>query len=203
MIIKRVSNLSNQIVFEVERTEYDAFPPVAEFILEDAPTARNPEREAVAQALMFGRWTGGEMHFAWKAGPNTINAIRRFLEPLPTYLSPIEYYPKALPIGKRSANLVEGWPSVLPGTIAVLPLDKFNGVIATHDSLAVSTNGFLFKISDQDIRPSLAVAVLFAEEFGIDSITLPYPVEQEEFRKLRDLLLSVRMGLNPFSENRQ
>ncbi|MFH0413084.1 hypothetical protein ACG98H_13645 [Corynebacterium sp. L4756] len=74
---------------------------------EATPFKINPEVEAVALTLLFGRFSGGEMEFAHKVGPNTAKAIQRYLEPTMGFITPIEYYPKPLPLGTETIRVDE------------------------------------------------------------------------------------------------
>ena len=65
------SNLYGRWGVHVELSEYDAVPPVQNIAYEASPLKLNPEVEAAALTLLFGRFSGGEMEFAHKVGPNT------------------------------------------------------------------------------------------------------------------------------------
>lgn len=191
----RITNSSGQFTISIERSEYDGVPKVSELTLDHAPLYKNPEREAVACALLFGSYCGGEFEFVQRVGPNTSAEIRRFFSPIEVSIAPMEYYPKALPIGRNSVVLGNSVDEYSTFSVVDLPSDKFNGAVRGHHSMAVASNSFMLKRSPNDIRPSLAVAVLFAEDFDIDSIAVGDDVNTEEFEKCRSLLSAVRLGL--------
>lgn len=195
MKFTRVTNSSGQFTISVERSEYDAIPQISEITADHAPIYKNPEREAVACVLLFGSYCGGELEFVQRVGPNTSAEIRRFCSPIELSTSPMEYYPKALPIGRHTADLGSNPSQYSSVSILDLPSDKFNGATRGHHSLIVATNSFMLKRYQNDIRPSLGVAVLFAEDFDIDCISVGSEVDDAQFEKCRVLLSSVRLGL--------
>lgn len=191
----RITNNSGQFTLTVERDGYDAFPPVPEFTADQAPRLRNPEREAVASTLLFSPWVGGEFEFVQKIGPNTVAEIRNFCEPMNVNCQPMEYYPKHLPLGQETATVSNEIGSHGSRYIVDLPSDKYNGAIRTHHALTVATNSFMLKQSSADIRPSLGVAVLFAEDFNVDTLVVNAGFSEKELRRYQALLSAVRLGL--------
>lgn len=195
MKFTRVTNNSGQFTLTVERDGYDAFPPVMEFTADHAPKFKNPEREAIASTLLFGPWVGGEFEYVQKIGPNTVAEIRRFCEPLNVSCQPMEYYPKHLPQGNERATLSNELGVQASRYIVDLPSDKYNGAIRTHHALAVATNSFMLKQHSADMRPSLAVAVLFAEDFNVDTLVVNAGLDQAELQRYQALLSAARLGL--------
>lgn len=195
MKFTRVTNNSGQFTLIVERDGYDAFPPVMEFTADHAPKFKNPEREAIASTLLFGPWVGGEFEYVQKIGPNTVAEIRRFCEPLNVSCQPMEFYPKPLPLGHETAELSNEPGSHTSRFIIDLPSDKYNGAVRTHHGLAVATNSFMLKQTENDFRPSLGVAVLFAEDFDVDTIVLRSSVELGLLTRYQALLSACRLGI--------
>lgn len=188
-------NSSGQYSITFERSEYDAFPPVTELTLDARPEFQNPEREAVASVLLFGKFCGGDFQFSQNVGPATASAIRRFCFPLDVSVAPLEYYPKPLPIGTKSIVLSETLMLGNKAQIVNLPSDKFNGGFRSHDSLVVASNSFMLKKDLNDFLPSLGIAVLFAEDFEVDEIIVKENVGDTEFERCRALLSVIRLGL--------
>lgn len=189
------SNLYGRWGVHVELSEYDAVPPVQNIAYEASPLKLNPEVEAAALTLLFGRFSGGEMEFSHKVGPNTAKAIQRYLEPTIGFVSPIEYYPKALPLGGMDTLVCENGALQPTGSeFNSLRSDQFNGAIKSQRAIAVANNSFVLKQSSDDIRPALASAMLFAEDlevetFVVQSGTIP------NFDEVQSLLSAVRINL--------
>lgn len=193
------TNSLGQFSLVWERTEYDAFPPAAEFTADHAPHVIHPDRRAVALALLFSPWAGDEMTFPGRIGPNTAHEIRKFTENASSSIGPIEYYPKGLPIGAFSgtvANQLDGLADVKKHAIYDLPNHEFNGALRTMKSLAIGTNSFMFKRHESDIVPALGVGVLFAEDLGLDEFVISADLKEEQLTSLRRLLSAVRLGLS-------
>ncbi len=183
--------------------DYDALPPVDTLHIDHLPTALNDDRLAIAAFLAFGRNASGEFTLPNKICAATAEAIERAAEPTRLRPYPVEYYPQPLPEGAADAALsfsFDTW-STSPA-VAVLPADRFNGSIASHKGIAVSSNAFLLDALNpvpHSIRARLAVAVLFAEDFGIASFTVPSEVAvnipADERLILEELLAACRLSI--------
>lgn len=189
------SNLYGRWGIHAELSEYDAVPPVLNIAYEATPLKLNPEVEAAAITLLFGRFSGGEMEFAHKVGPNTAKAIQRYLEPTIGFISPIEYYPKALPLGSQQTVVKED-DAFNPDGSAFISLrsDQFNGAIKSQRAMAVASNSFVLKQDADDIRPALASAMLFAEDLEVETFVVPESTIPN-FEEIRRLLSAVRINL--------
>ncbi|MFH0411412.1 hypothetical protein ACG98H_04780 [Corynebacterium sp. L4756] len=189
------SNLYGRWGIHAELSEYDAVPPVLNVAYEATPLKLNPEVEAAALTLLFGRFSGGEMEFAHKVGPNTAKAIQRYLEPTIGFISPIEYYPKALPLGGMETLVKEEDAFQSDGSAFIsLRSDQFNGAVKSQRAMAVANNSFVLKQDADDIRPALASAMLFAEDLEVET----FVVSQNaiiNFEEVRRLLSAVRINL--------
>lgn len=189
------SNLYGRWGIHVELGEYDAVPPTNNVAFEATPFKINPEVEAVALTLLFGRFSGGEMEFAHKVGPNTAKAIQRYLEPTMGFITPIEYYPKPLPLGTETIRVDESSDfSIGESSFMSLRADHFNGAIKTHTSMAVANNSFTLKQDKLDIRPTLACALLFAEDLEASCFEVPNH-SIANFDQVQKLLSAARINL--------
>lgn len=184
-----------------ERGEYDAIPPVDTLQVDFAPQLLNSDRLAIASYLVFGDFSSGEFELPIKCSPAAAEAIEQDAAPVQLRPAPIEYYPKALSIGQITAAVQFDLApaSKEHGTVSVLPSDRYNGMIAGHKQLIVSSNAFLFDSLNHrqsSIRARLAVAVLFAEDFGIDTLRIEnIKIEADEKTALVRLLSACRLGL--------
>ena len=185
--------------FEVKATceEYDASPPVESLLVDRTPRIRQHDREAVAAYLAFGPWAGAGLTMPGKISPATAAAIRADSGSINLDVSPLEYYPKALPIGEAAVSLTQAVDRSF-GTrpeIAMVPSDNWNGALATKDSLVVGTNAFVLD-GGRPLRPYLAVATLFAADVRADSFDVTdWGVDLEEQSRLQALLAAVRIGV--------
>lgn len=193
------TNSLGQFSFGWERSEYDAFPPAEFFTADHAPTSINSDRRAVALALLFAPWMGDEMIAPGRIGPNTAHEIREFTNSTTNHIGPIEYYPKGLPIGGSQGalfnELSEGM-DFSSRAIFDLPSHEFNGALRSMKALAVGTNSFMFKRHERDILPSIGVAVLFAEDLGLDEIIISEQIDKSTLKAVQHLLSAVRLGLS-------
>lgn len=189
------SNLYGRWGITTGLSEYDAIPPVDNIAFEGRPLSLNPEVEAVALTLLFGRFSGGEMEFAHKVGPNTAKAIQRYLEPTISFVAPIEYYPKPLPLGNQSIVVSESLADVSQnGAFISLQTDRYNGAIKSHTSIVVASNSFSLKQTPADLRPALASALLFAEDLEVERFLVPQG-SIDNFDEVQKLLSAVRINL--------
>lgn len=195
--------LSGQVGFHAELQEYDADPPVESLLLDHAPVAMNPEREAIAAYLAFGHWSSGDLQLPHRLGPNTAAAIERDIRHVAVRPGPIEYYPKPLELGIREVHVGFDASYVRddPATIAVLPGSGWTGALRTLRSIAISSNAFALDMAaSQDfaaIRARLAVAVLFAADISADTLVLTASdLPETERSRIRELLLAVRLGVD-------
>lgn len=195
MQFSTVTNLYGRWGISVERSEYDATPPTYNFALDAKPTTINGEVEAAALTLLFGRYSGGEMAFAHKLGPNTAAAVQRYLAPTKVFPTPVEYYPKALPL---HTGTVDVWDSpdisVRENRFISLRSDLANGSLNMHSALAIANNSFVFKRDENDYLPALAAAVLFTDDLEAEAFTVPRGAISN-FNEVRELLSAVRIGL--------
>lgn len=171
MKITRTLDALKRTVFHAELSEYDAEPPVRDWILDDLPLKINPELEAIALYLIFGPWCGGEFVVPNEMGPNTAAAISRDARH-DFFCSPIEFYPKALPKGSGTLIASEKSGDLAPGTVISLNSDDWNGSIRSTSCAAIANNGSLFASGSNDLRPTLALGTLMADELGASRILI-------------------------------
>ena len=195
MQFSTVSNLYGRWGIIVQRSEYDAFPPTDNLAFDAKPTKINPEVEAAALTLLFGRYSGGDLVFAHKLGPNTAVAIQRYLAPTKIFPTPIEYYPKALPLHKGGVDVWDTSDIVVrQNAFMSVRSDVANGALNLHSALAISNNSFVFKKNESDYLPALAAAMLFVDDLEAEAFVVPRD-SIANFEQVRELLSAVRLGL--------
>lgn len=183
------------------RNEYDALPPVNTLQIDFAPVSINPDRLAIASYLAFGAYCSGGFELSVKFSPAAAEAIEQDAKPVQLRPAPIEYYPKALAVGMGEATVSFSLPGESQeACLVVLPSDKYNGLMTGHNKLLVSSNAFFLDAAAQNphsIRARLAVAVLFAEDLGIDTLTVDgHNIDAAERQSLVRLLSACRLGLS-------
>lgn len=188
MKISRFYDSLGRTVYRAELSEYDAEPPVREWILDDAPLQVNPDLEAIALYLIFGPWCGGEFAVPNKMSPNTAAAISRHAG-FDFFCSPIEYYPKRLPGGNSSLTISENVSDFNVNTLVSLFSGEWNGKLRSPNSAVVVNNGSLFTVGPKDSNALLAVGLLFADELSASTILLvaENPAEHKYQSLLREI----------------
>jgi hypothetical protein len=181
--------------------EYDAHPPVDRLIVDHPPRVENAELIGMACYLAFGRWCGGELQLPVKVGPATANAMMRdaAVSGVSLLPSPIEYYPKPLPLGVREVRLSRMLRIDSAAAVYDVRVDQWAGSLRSHTSVVVPSNSFLLDGMAGNVRASLAVALLFANDVQVDSLVIEEHVPEDEKDKLAALLSAVRIGVK-FSE---
>lgn len=190
---------SMQFSLSVELHEYDAVPPVNQLLLDRRPRIRQNDRDAIAAYLAFGQWAAAGFSLPAKISPATAEAIRADSHMSGGLVAePIEYYPKALPIGSTKVVVTRaiGRSFLEQPELAVLQADTWNGAMGTTRSLALGSNAFVLD-GDSSVRAHLAVAVLFATDLDADCFALEASqVPEQEQHRLRSLLSAVRLGID-------
>lgn len=208
MIIQWTSELHGPVGFTVTPEDYDGTPRLFKLLMDVAPQSRHWDRQAVAAFLTFGTTFGGPVTMPHKFSPAVSNAIKSMALPVQLDLQPIEYYPKALPIGERRLHVIVDEPvphSLLhpenqqDGYIEILRSDKNSGALRRINGLTVSSNAWAHSAGN-DLKswyPYIAVACLFAEDLDISTIVLPSLVDIDSplWLPLCDLLATTRLGL--------
>ena len=188
MQITKSRNEHRQTVYTAELSEYDAEPPTRTWILADLPDKINPELEAVALYLLFGRWCGGELTVPQKMGPNTASAISRHAG-FDIFPNPIEYYPKPLLRGSQSITVTRNLNKIAPQTLVVLESANWNGSLKSTSSLAIATNSNLFGTGGM-----IAPALLLGEELDMAELVVDEDYD-EGLRETAELLRQVGIAL--------
>lgn len=182
-----------------EPEEYDAFPPVDSLLLDALPARRDPDREALAAYLVFGRWASGEITLPAAPSPQLAGAIERDAHPVRVRPRDVESTPRALPRGESLVDVVFDLPDLTPSTstLAVVPGTAARGMLQAADLLLVPSNaGVLDGIGAESLRARLGVAVLFAADIDADVLRLARgALTSEEHVRLAALLLSVNLEL--------
>lgn len=166
MRISRRRTAHRQVEYAVELSEYDAEPPARTWLLDELPEKINPELEAVALYLIFGRWCGGEFVVPQKMGPNTAAAISAHAG-MDFFPGPIEFYPKPILKGSRTVLLSTDLRDYEVGSLVSLESSGWSGSVKSPSSLVISSNTAIFAGMTPDGVPNLAVPVLLAEELDL------------------------------------
>ena len=193
MRITRKRNKHRQTAYTAELSEYDAEPPTRTWILADLPEKINPELEAVALYLLFGKWCGGEFTVPQKMGPNTASAISRHAG-FDMFPNPIEYYPKPLLKGARSITVTRNLDKIAAQTLVVLDSANWSGSLKSTSSLAIATNANLFETGKSSACSMLATALLLAEELDMADAIVDDDYD-EDAQGIAELLREVGISL--------
>jgi hypothetical protein len=208
MIIKWLSEFDGQAGFSVEAGDYDGTPTISNLWMDSGPKVRHWDRQAIAAYLVFGSTFGGPVTMPHKFSPAVANAIKNLSLPVQLDLQPIEYYPKALPIGERKLLVVRDIPipdhllnpsNQSESYLEVLPSDKANGAVRRVNGLTVASNAWLHASSTgiASWYPFIAMACLFAEDLDAGTIVIPESIDisSQEWKNLSYLLSTARLGL--------
>lgn len=208
MIVKWLSEFDGQSGFSVEAGDYDGTPVISNLWMDAAPKVRHWDRQAIAAYLVFGTTFGGPVTMPHKFSPAVANAMKTLSLPVPLDLQPIEYYPKALPIGERRLVLVRETPiperllhpsNQTESFLEILPSDKASGAIRRINGLSVASNAWLHqaKAGLASWYPYIAMACLFAEDLDAGTIVIPDNIDtsSQEWKNLSYLLSTSRLGL--------
>lgn len=208
MIIKWSNELHGPAGFTVTPEDYDGTPRLFQLLMDVAPKVRHWDRQAVAAFLTFGKSFGGPVTMPHKFSPAVSNAIKAMALPVQLDLQPIEYYPKALPIGERRLHVIvdEQVPASLlspqnqrDGFIEVLRSDLNNGALRRINGLTLGSNAWVHSTGSalESWYPYIAVACLFAEDLDASTIVLPSEVDTDSplWLPLCNLLATARLGL--------
>lgn len=211
MIIEWKSHNIGHVGFVAEPEDYDGVPRFAQYWLDASPKNRHADREALAAFLIFGKYMGGLTRMPSKFSPAVESVMCRVSAAVSTSFTPIEYYPKGLPIGKRSLRLswsdteLRGDSEVVDVTRAYLHVDrsdKSSGSLRNINGLRVASNAWMHSEmnpgSIDSIFPYVAAAVLYAEDLDIDTIEISgnYDMQTSEWAKLVHLLGAARLGIS-------
>jgi hypothetical protein len=208
MIIKWVSELDGQTGFFVEAGDYDGTPVISSLWMDSSPKVRHWDRLAIAAYLVFGSTFGGPVTMPHKFSPAVANAMKTLSLPVQLDLQPIEYYPKALPIGERRLMVVRDAPvpdhlqkpsNQADSYLEILQSDKASGAIRRINGLTLASNAWLHQSSTgiSSWYPHIALACLFAEDLDAGTIVIPDNIDTslQEWKNLSYLLSTARLGL--------
>lgn len=201
MKFKRIQEPGHRTGYEAILSEYDSIPPNNKIIIDELPEKIDPNREAIALYLIFGKWVGSDFAVPQWMSPHTGEAIARAASPISVNPTPFEYYPKGLPIGNRDLLCTDSVEFANEQTtVSVLPAHSWSGALRSFDSLSVSSNAFTFQEGTEDVAPIVGIAVLFAEDLSADSICVRTSLTESEESRIAELLSSVRLGFKVIQE---
>jgi hypothetical protein len=156
-----------------------------------SPRFYSPGRVAVAAVLAFRPFIAGAVTFADGIAPELAHSITAFLAPATVFPYPLDFRPKALPLGTGvfvlDAPDIEAPDSQVPSGLAMsrLRLTSAAQDFGHHlemDVVTVPTNAPLLEPASSEplarLMPYAAAAVLLAEEFGVGTLQLPEAVRR-------------------------
>lgn len=164
---------------------YDAVPYINELKIDGRPRVVSADRLAVAATLAFGPDSSGSMEFPFPVGAATAQAIQAFLAPTWMTVGPIDFVPKALPIGVTRMHLT--MDSSAERFVAnkfdeqrtvhfdLRRSDRYAGQLMSLDHHIVVSNAWIFDEADskRSLTAALGVGVLFAESLQADVVDFP------------------------------
>lgn len=179
-------------------------------MIDGRPRVVSADRLAVAAILAFGSDCSGPVELPFPIGPTTAQAIQEFLSPTWIAVSPIDFVPKALPIGVTRMHLTTDAPAERrirnsfdrQRTVhfELRRSDRFAGQLMSLDHHIVVSNAWMFgdAESQRSLLAALAVAVLFAESLQVDVIEFPLLTRTlpEAAQAVSNLLQSCRLALD-------
>ena len=162
--------------------DYDGQPRPGVLTVDHAPRFASPIRLAAAATLAFRPFLAGSITFPEKISPELATRVSALLEPATTFPGPLEFHPKAMPLGNATLH-VESNAVAMPGPegrtsrLVLTSSGQAFGHHVTAEVTTVPTNACLLEPSSGDeldrSLPYLAAAVLVAEDFGVGTLTLP------------------------------
>jgi len=188
--------------------QYDAFPLSSTAWLDWRLIERNRDREAVAQAILLYPFISGRMSPSRGCGIDISQPLRDFFLPRHVLVEGVEMAPARIPSGTRTAILCDGSyrsAAALGAFEHDLVIRLSEGAYTTSigpRNVTVSSNFGLFARHDGQLHailPTIAAAVLFAEDLGLARLALPIleltAVEINLFARLTTLLASVNIAV--------
>lgn len=165
-------------------SDYDGSPAPDCLRLDYSPRFASPGRLAVAAVLAFRPYIAGGLDLPRPVSPELARSFTDFLAPVAVFPQPVEYHPKAIPLGSGTFVVEVGGsphhenrsgPSAT--RLSLLPGGRSFGHRLEGDLVSVPTNAALLAPPSADpldcVLPLLACAVLLAEDFGIGTVELP------------------------------
>ncbi|WP_148648360.1 hypothetical protein [Sphingobium cupriresistens] len=190
-----------------EAGAYDGIPPVPNVHVNARFRALNRDREAVALALVYHGFLSGPLEFVNSCSPSVGARIEAFFLPRRVDVKSLELLAKALPLGTRDLWLGSSAAYASLNGLADLQMDFVNdqafGSSLSVRLLAIASNvGALYRIgTDSAQLARLGVAIMFAEDYSVRSITMPVAdnfLQSSSYsvQKLRALCGSVNIRLD-------
>lgn len=181
-------------------TDFDAHPPVKELRIKWQYAGTSTDRFAVAASLAFSPWSAGAMMFPSEISALTAQRIGdwfRFVERVWVGPNPVRWGGLKIPKG-RDVLSIGGIEA--EGTL-VLEYRGMSEASSLSDSRVQVASNAAYLVARDDGRSQLltqlAVAVLLAEEIGVNEIRLPSDavLSTEDFAATTWLLECVGLGL--------
>lgn len=192
MRITKSRNKHRQIAYTAELSEYDAEPPSRDWLIDELPVQINPELEAVALYLVFGKWCGGDFTVPQKMGPNTAAAISRHAA-MDFFPAPLEFYPKPIFRGTRTVHVSTSLEDATSHELVSLAGSEWNGSLKSTRAMVISSNSSAFDEDGSETLAHLAPALLLAEQLDLAEVVFDVPARQCE--SLSFLLRQVGVSL--------
>ncbi|WP_192477326.1 hypothetical protein [Arthrobacter sp. AET 35A] len=170
------------------------------------PLLVSNDRLAVACALAFGSYAGGNLSFIHPISTEMASAISRLFRPAVLQPGPIDYEPRAIAYGQNTFLMAIGensgvtpvWKGHGHTREFALQLPSMSEAFSSSfidDRLTVPTNAHYLSSArypdDQALLPYIAQAVLLSEDFDVGTISLPSgTVRNDTIRSVGALLAS-------------
>lgn len=162
-----------------EPEQYDGKPATSEVVTLTRIRFINADRSAIAAALLYFEYIAGGFSCDKPCSHEVAIALARLFEPRKVVVSNIEFTPKAIPSGARTAMLAYDGRTASGDvpcdmTFGVAADQHFSSLLSVDDIQLASNVRLLF-----DDRPMnnmlkvLGLLVLFAEDYGIGSVVVP------------------------------
>lgn len=190
---------------------YDGQPPMNILFLESEPLYVHDDVLAVASALLFGQYSGGEFHLPRQVSPEVARAIEVYCQPAWIKVSPLNFEPRANPSGDGQLFLTDSLDDLIPrsswgepriSTLVSLPSSEFSGALISSNGLVVNSNASLlgkFRGPDAILSAHLAVSLLYAETFFAKRILISkdllHGVSDEHFFSVQTLIQSCKISI--------
>lgn len=199
-----IREVTGRFGIRAQAGEYDGRMLLPELWVDKAPSNVTPDRFAVSSVLAFHAHISGEIIFENGISPATAEAISEFMAPVFVAPQPIQFRPIMLPKGtsefqvfqnesqkSSTRNAIDETRKI---TVDIKRSDQWAGSMMSFDRLCLSSNSWLFSdecLEEQIIYPNLALAVLFSEDFDIDTIVVDVKISDA----LKRLLSAARLGI--------
>ncbi|MHA7274492.1 hypothetical protein ACX80Z_13780 [Arthrobacter sp. TMT4-20] len=199
-----------QFGFTSVADELDGSPRVKSLLFDLQPLVVNPDRLAVAAALIFSRHASRSLEFEIPVNHFVAEGVLRYTDPEGVWLSPVHFEAPEQPRGSNRLRLksfinVDGQHIIggLARDEAELVLtrsDLYNGSLVGVKRKIVASNAWLFvaaKASGIEVHlPEIAAGVLFCDDFMASELVIHTAEPRHEFNSRPVEMLLSRVGIS-------